>query len=77
MDEDLEGDAGVDLVSHFDDLKELVAAHVLVLLLRVDDVDERAALLECHLVLWVVLSELLCPWEVLDLKLNVWIVSDI
>ena len=75
MDEHLECDGGVDLVGHSDDFEELVAAHVFVLLLRINHVDQRSTILERLLV--HVLPQLLRSWIVLDLELDVRVVADV
>lgn len=71
MDEHLENDVGVDLVRKLNNFVEFVASSVFVGLLSIDDVDQGATALESVNILH---RELFCPWKVLDLKLDVWVV---
>ena len=64
-------------MSYLNYLEEHVAGVVLVLLVRVDDVNEAPAVLQVGYIGWVGLLELLGAREVFDLELNVGIVVDV
>ena len=76
MDEHLERDLGVQLVRNLDDFEQLVASEVLVLLVSIDDVHQRSAVLQVLGICRVGLSELLVAWKVLDVELDVWVVRN-
>ena len=77
MNKYFKSDIRVDLVSNFDDFKEFVTRHLFVLLVRVDNINQRTTLLESDHIFRILFTEFFGSWEVFYLKLNVSVIIDV
>ena len=77
MNENFKSDLRVDFVGNFDDFKEFVTRHLFVLLVRVNNINQGATLLQRQNIFWILFAKLFCAWEIFYLKLNVRIVIDV
>ena len=77
VNKDFKSDIRVDLVSNFDDFKEFVTRHLFVLLVRVDNINQRTTLLEREYIFWILFAKFFGSWEILNLKLNMRIIIDV
>ena len=64
-------------MSNFDDFKEFVTRHLFVLLVRVDNVNQRTTLFQGDDIFRVLFTEFFGSWEVFYLKLNISVIIDV
>jgi hypothetical protein len=77
MNKDFKSNLRVDLVSNFDNFKEFVTWHLFVLLVRVDNINQRTTLLKGDNIFWILFTEFFRSWEIFYLKLNVSVIIDV
>jgi len=76
VNEDLILNVLIDSRAGLDDILELLAVGLIILGLRVNHIDQRAAVLDGLHVLSGGVSQVIVPWEVLDGELDVRVVVD-